>query len=80
MIASAEVISALGVIGSFAFYFAFPRLRRYCLYVLPAAIAILAKPTAAIFPVLFVLFRLCFPGETADTPRGRGSRRWSRSF
>jgi len=63
MITSAEVISALGVIGSFAFYFAFPRRRRYCLYVLPAAISILAKPTAAIFPVLFVLFRLCFPDE-----------------
>ena len=29
--------------------------------VLPAAIAILAKPTAAIFPVLFAVFRLCFP-------------------
>ena len=68
MIASAEVISALGVIGSFAFYFAFPRLRRSCLYVLPAAIAILAKPTAAIFPVLFVLFRLCFPDETRRHP------------
>jgi len=68
MIASAEVISTLGVIGSFAFYFAFPRLRRYCLYVLPAAIAILGKPTAAIFPVLFVLFRFCFPDETRRHP------------
>ena len=80
MITSAEVISALGVIGSFAFYFAFPRLRRYCLYVLPAAISILAKPTAAIFPVLFVLFRLCFPDEKRRHMYGRGSRRWSRPF
>lgn len=64
IIVSAEVISALGVIASFAFYLAFPRLRRYLLYVLPAAIGILAKPTAAIFPALFAVFRLCFPDET----------------
>ncbi len=67
IIASSEVISALGVIGSFACYFAFPWLRRYLLYVLPAAIAILAKPTAAIFPVLFALFRLLFPNEKRRT-------------
>jgi hypothetical protein len=78
IIVSAEVISALGVIGSFAVYFAFPRLREYSLYVLPAAIAILAKPTAAIFPVLFAVFRLLFPDETADLARGRGSWKWSR--
>jgi tetratricopeptide (TPR) repeat protein len=70
IIVSAEVISALGVIALFAVYFAFPRLRRYYLYVLPAAIAILAKPTAAIFPVLFAVFRLLFPDETRR-PRGR---------
>jgi Flp pilus assembly protein TadD len=60
IIASSEVISTLGVIASFAAYFAFPQLRRYYLYVLPAAIAILAKPTAAIFPVLFVVYWLLF--------------------
>src|ERR1700751_3278805 len=46
IIASSEVISTLGVIASFAVYFAFPHLRRYYLYVVPAAIAVLAKPTA----------------------------------
>jgi protein O-mannosyl-transferase len=63
IIVSAEVISALGVIGSFAFYFAFPRLRRYFVFVLPAALAVLAKPTAAIFAVLFAVFCLCFHDE-----------------
>jgi protein O-mannosyl-transferase len=58
---SGEVISALGVIASFAVYFAFPRFRRYYLYLLPAAIAILAKPTAAIFAVLFAVFRVLLP-------------------
>ncbi|HSP64087.1 MAG TPA: tetratricopeptide repeat protein, partial [Pyrinomonadaceae bacterium] len=56
IIASADVIAALGVIASFAVYFAFPRLRDYYLYVLPAAIAILAKPPAAIFAVLFAIY------------------------
>ena len=69
--ASGELISALGVIGSFAIYFAFPRLRRYYLYILPAAIAILAKPTAAIFVVLFAVFRLLFPPSTLAGRRPR---------
>src|SRR5205807_5147654 len=63
IIASAEVISTLGVIASFAVYFAFPQLRRCYLYVLPAAIAILAKPTAAIFAALFAVYWLIFPDE-----------------
>ena len=60
IIASSEVISTLGVVASFAVYFAFPHLRRYYLYVLPAAIAILAKPPAAIFAVLFLIYRVLF--------------------
>src|SRR5438270_4402868 len=63
IIASSEVISTLGIIASFAVYLAFPRLRRYHFYVLPAAIAILAKPPAAIFTVLFAIYRLLFPAE-----------------
>jgi Flp pilus assembly protein TadD len=61
IIASSEVVAALGIIGFFAVYFAFPQWRRYYLYVLPAAIAILAKPPAAIFAVLFAVHRLLFP-------------------
>src|SRR5262249_1855669 len=41
IIASADVISTLGIVASFAIYVAFPDLRRYYIYVLPAAIAIL---------------------------------------
>jgi tetratricopeptide (TPR) repeat protein len=63
IIASSEVMSTLGVIASFAVYLAFPRLRRFYIYVLPSAIAILAKPTAAIFAVLFALHWLIFPDE-----------------
>src|SRR6266480_4204371 len=65
IIASSEVISTLGIIASFAVYFASPNLRRYYLYVLPAAIAILAKPPAAIFAVLFAIYRLLFEPKGA---------------
>ena len=65
IIASSEVISTLGVVASFAVWFAFPELRRYYLFALPALIAILAKPPAAIFAVLFALFRLLFPEDKA---------------
>ena len=64
IIASSEVISTLGVIASFAVYLAFPRVRRSFLYTVPAAIAILAKPTAAIFAVLFAIYSLLLPAET----------------
>src|SRR5438270_10507400 len=57
IIASAEIISALGLVGSFAVYFAFPKARKSFLYVLPAALTILAKPPAAIFWVLFAIYR-----------------------
>ena len=69
------MISTLGVIASFAVYFAFPRLRRYFLYVLPAAIAILAKPTAAIFAVLFAAVSVVlFPEPKRRTERGYSAR------
>jgi Flp pilus assembly protein TadD len=65
IIASSEVISTLGVIASFAVYFAFPRQRHFYLYVLPAAIGILAKPPAAIFAVLFAIYRALFRQKNA---------------
>src|SRR5713101_2741300 len=75
IIACSEVMSALGIIASFAVYVAFPRLRRYHLYILPAAIAILAKPPAAIFAVLFALFRLLFPDHAIAGSRPQ-ARAW----
>src|SRR5439155_311395 len=75
IISSSEIISTLGVIASFAVYFAFPRLRRYHLCVLPAAIAILAKPPAAIFAVLYAIYRLLFPPDDARLREARLQRR-----
>ena len=75
IISLSEVISALGVVASFAVYFAFPRVRRYYFYVLPAAIAILAKPTSAIFAVLFAVFCLLFPDPAVAGRRSRERER-----
>jgi len=75
IIACSDVISTAGIVASFAVYFAFPRARRYFVYVLPAAIAVLAKPPAAIFPVLFATYRLLFPGT-----RNEGATRVKRAI
>lgn len=79
VIASAEIISIVGVIASFALYFAFPRTRPFYLFVAPAAICILAKPPAAIFAVLFAIYRLLFPAnaERNATTRGNAIRAWA---
>ena len=76
IIASSEVISTLGVVASFAVYFDFPQLRRYYLYVLPAAIAVLAKPPAAIFAVLFLIYRALFREKNARLTRLRAATAW----
>ena len=69
IIASAEIISTLGVVASFALYLGFPHLRRFYIYVWPAAIAILAKPPAAIFPLLLGTLCVCFPERTTGRRR-----------
>jgi len=66
IIASSDVISTVGIVASFACYFAFPRGRCYFVYVLPAAIAVLAKPPAAVFAVLFAVYRLLIQESNAQ--------------
>jgi Flp pilus assembly protein TadD len=77
IIASAEVISTLGVIASFAVYFAFPEWRRSYLFVLPAAVCVLAKPPAAIFAVLFGLYRGLLSPACSHAPADRDTLRRS---
>jgi len=72
IIASAEIISTVGVVGSFAIYLGFPHLRRYYIYIVPAAVAVLAKPPAAIFAVLFAIYSWLFPPEGASEQRISG--------
>lgn len=58
IIQRAEVISTCGVVAGLAVYARSPHLRRYGLYLVPLAVAALAKPTALIFPALFFLYEL----------------------
>ena len=74
VILSSEVISTLGVVAPFAVYLGFPNLRRYYVYVLPAAIAILAKPPAAIFAALFAIYCWLFPSRGARPTEARPQR------
>jgi tetratricopeptide (TPR) repeat protein len=71
IIAVSDIISTLGVVGSFAVYLAFPKLRRLYLFVIPAALSILAKPPAATFPLLFGIFGLLFPENGAGGQSGK---------
>jgi Tfp pilus assembly protein PilF len=71
VIASSEILSTLGVIASFAIYFAFPQWRRYYLFALPAAVATMAKPPAAVFALLFVLYRVVFAKTEARLSEAR---------
>jgi Flp pilus assembly protein TadD len=75
IIACSDVISTAGIVAAFACYFAFPRGRRYFVYVLPAAMTVLAKPPAAVFAILFGVYRLLVQ-ETKPTGgvRAKGVR------
>jgi tetratricopeptide (TPR) repeat protein len=75
VIASAEILSTLGVLASFALYLQFPKQRRYYIYAVPSALAILAKPPAAIFAVLFAVYRLLFRLSDAPPDAKRPGRR-----
>jgi tetratricopeptide (TPR) repeat protein len=72
IIASAEIISALGIVSSFAIYLRFPQARKYYFYAVPAAIGILAKPPTAIFPLLFATYLLLF--ERSESPLQRAAK------
>jgi len=58
VIQRAEVMSTCCVVAGLAVYARFPALRRYGIYLVPAAIGVLAKPPALIFP--FLLFAYIF--------------------
>ncbi len=73
IIASSEVISTLGVIASFGAYFAFPQLRRYYLYVLPAAIAIW-QTAGCDLPGPLCDLSFAFPMDARDAPATRTLR------
>jgi tetratricopeptide (TPR) repeat protein len=68
MHARSEILSALGIVGGFLVYDAFPRLRRFQLHLVPMAGGALAKtPAVLLAPLLFVW-------ELVAPPEGAGGR------
>jgi tetratricopeptide (TPR) repeat protein len=71
IIAVSDVISTVGVVASFVVYLAFPRVRPFYVYVVPAAAAVLAKPPAAVFPLLLGTFLILFPNHEGGANKNR---------
>ena len=55
-----ELLSALGLVGSFVAYLYLPRSRRGHLYLAPMAIGAFAKPTTVLFAPIFLVYLLLF--------------------
>ena len=80
IIAGSDLFSTLAVIGSVALYLLVPGSRCTGLYVIPAAVGILAKPIAAMFVPLLAVACLLFEGNqntgcSPPIPRGLGRLR-----
>lgn len=61
--ARSELLSALGVLGAFALYAYVPRSRRFHMYLLPAAVGVLAKNHAVMFAPLLLTYKLLIEQE-----------------
>src|SRR5262249_45204657 len=75
--ARSEILSAMGIVGSFLVYLHAPRLRRFQLYLLPMMLGALAKSPAAIFAPLFFVF-ICLFEERLSAADLLSRRVWPR--
>lgn len=69
-----DLYCTLGCVGALVIFAAYPRQRKWGLYLLPLVAAMLSKPPAAVFPVLLLLYVFFF--EQSDAPVGE---RWRKS-
>ncbi len=58
-----DLYCTLGCVGALYLYALYPGRRRWGLYLLPFALALLSKPPAAVFPVLLLLYVYFFENE-----------------
>src|SRR5262249_8266264 len=70
-----ELLSAMGVVGSFVIYLYLPRWRRTFLYLLPMLVGALAKSPAVTFAPLFLVYVLFFE-KHLSVPDLLSSRSW----
>jgi len=75
-----EILSTLGVIGSFVLFQYAPRWRKGFVWLLPAIAGAFAKQSAIIFVFLFTLYLVIFPEELEPgLELGKSSARWRRA-
>ncbi len=70
-----DLYCTLGCVAGLFLYARLPGWRRYGLYLLPFALAMLSKPPAAVFPLLLGLYVFFFEADA-----GSSLARWRRSF
>jgi uncharacterized protein (TIGR02996 family) len=68
-----DLYCTLGCVAALLLYARYPRLRRSGLYLVPYALAMLSKPTAAVFPLLLIVYVVFF-----EAPEGLCSQRLRR--
>src|SRR5712691_5360887 len=73
--ARSELLSTMGVVGSFLIYLYLPQARRTYLYVLPMILGALAKTPAVMFAPLFLVYVLLFE-KHLSAPDLLSSRSW----
>jgi tetratricopeptide (TPR) repeat protein len=72
-----EILSSLGILGSFVLFQYAARWRRSFLWLLPAIAGAFAKQSAIIFVLLFAIYVAIFPEELAsESEAGTSSARW----
>ncbi len=69
-----DLYCTLGCVAAVYLFARYPERRRYAVYLLPFALALLSKPPAAVFPLLLLLYVYFF--ETDD---GRQVARWRKA-
>lgn len=75
IIQRAEVLSTLGVVAGMAIYVRRPAWRRYGVYLIPAALAAMAKPPALVFPLLLIAYLVLFEEGLTQSGLRRSVRR-----
>lgn len=61
-----DIYSTIGVVAALALYARLPMLRKFGLYLLPLAFALLSKPPAVVFPLLLFLYLAMFERKCGD--------------
>lgn len=61
-----DIYSTIGVVAALALYARLPNLRKFGLYLIPLAFALLSKPPAVVFPLLLFLYLAMFERKNGD--------------